>query len=81
MQSDKLCLDPLYLEDLLSEEEKSIRKSAHDFCYKYLLPKVVKCAHFRFLDPKMPKKAPETICLISFSSQGAKWTRKCTFGL
>ena len=36
MNSDKLWLDPLYLDDLLSEEEKSIRKSAHDFCNKKL---------------------------------------------
>ena len=42
MNSDNIWLDPLYLDELLSEEEKSIRKSTHDFCNKYLLPIVIK---------------------------------------
>ena len=42
MNSDNIWLDPLYLDDLLSEEEKSIRKSTQDYCDKYLLPKVIK---------------------------------------
>ena len=42
MNTDKLWLDPLYLDDFLSEEEKSIRKTAYDFCKKNLLPRVVK---------------------------------------
>ena len=42
MHSDNIWLDPLYLDDLLNEEEKNIRKSAHDFCEKNLLPIVVK---------------------------------------
>ena len=42
MSSDNIWLDPLYLDDLLSEEEKSIRKTTHDYCNKNLLPIVVK---------------------------------------
>ena len=42
MNSDNIWLDPLYLDDLLSEEEKSIRKTTHDYCNKNLLPIVVK---------------------------------------
>ena len=42
MNSDNIWLDPLYLDDLLSEEEKSIRKTTHDYCDKYLLPIVIK---------------------------------------
>ncbi len=42
MNSDNIWLDPLYLDELLSEEEKSIRKSTHDYCNKYLLPIVIK---------------------------------------
>ena len=42
MNSDNIWLDPLYLDDLLSEEEKSIRKTTHDYCDKYLLPIVMK---------------------------------------
>jgi len=42
MNSDNIWIDPLYLNDLLSEEEKSIRKTTHDYCNKNLLPIVVK---------------------------------------
>jgi len=42
MISDNLWLDPLYLEDLLNEEEKSIRKTTNDYCNKNLLSRVVK---------------------------------------
>ncbi len=42
MNSDNIWLDPLYLDDLLSEEEKSIRKTTHDYCNNTLLPIVVK---------------------------------------
>ena len=42
MNSDNIWLDPLYLDDLLSEEEKSIRKTTHEYCNKNLLPIVVK---------------------------------------
>ena len=34
-------IDPLYLEELLSEEEKSIRKTTKDYCISKLLPKVI----------------------------------------
>ena len=42
MNSDNIWIDPLYLDDLLSEEEKSIRKTTRDYCNKNLLPIVVK---------------------------------------
>jgi len=42
MHSDNIWLDPLYLEDHLDNEEKLIRKTAHDYCNKNLLPIVVK---------------------------------------
>ena len=31
-------VDPLYLEDLLTEEEQSIRKTTKDYCKNKLLP-------------------------------------------
>ena len=37
MNREEIWLDPLYLSDLLSEEEISIRKSAHEFCNSNLL--------------------------------------------
>ena len=42
MISDNIWIDPLYLDDILSEEEKSIRKTTHNYCNKNLLPIVVK---------------------------------------
>ena len=42
MHSDNIWLDPLYLDDHLSDEEKSIRKTTHDYCNKNLSPIVVK---------------------------------------
>ena len=42
MNSDNIWIDPLYLDDILSEEEKSIRKTTHNYCNKNLLPIVVK---------------------------------------
>ena len=41
MSSDNIWIDPLYLDDHLDEEEKSIRKTTHDYCNKNLLPIVV----------------------------------------
>tara|TARA_Y100000741_G_scaffold344990_1_gene310061 strand:- start:95 stop:1264 length:1170 start_codon:yes stop_codon:yes gene_type:complete len=56
MNSDKLWLDPLYLEDLLSEEEKSVKKSANDFCNKFLLPRVVKDNRKSYFDKNLYKE-------------------------
>ena len=50
MNSDNIWLDPLYLDDLLSEEEKSIRKTTHDYCDKYLLPIVIKDNRKHYFD-------------------------------
>ena len=55
MENDNLWLDPLYLDDLLNEEEKNIRKSAHDFCEKNLLPIVVKNNRENFFDKELYK--------------------------
>ena len=55
MNSDNVWLDPLYLEDLLSEEEKSIRKTTHDYCDKYLLPIVIKDNRKHYFDKDIYK--------------------------
>ena len=44
-------------------------------------PKVGKWAHFCISAPKVRKRSPETFCLISILSQGAKWTPKSDFGV
>ena len=55
MNSDNIWLDPLYLDDLLSEEEKSIRKTTHDYCDKYLLPIVIKDNRKHYFDKNIYK--------------------------
>ena len=55
MHSDNMWLDPLYLDDLLGDEEKSIRKTTHDYCNKNLLPIVVKNNRKHHFDKNMYK--------------------------
>ena len=42
--------DPLYLEELLTEEEKSLRVKIRDYCQNKLLPKVIECNNTSFFD-------------------------------
>ena len=55
MSSDNIWLDPLYLEDLLKEEEKSIKKTTRDYCKNNLLPRVVKDNQNHHFDKNMYK--------------------------
>jgi len=34
-------MDPLYLNELLTEEEKAVKKTTKDYCKSKLLPKVI----------------------------------------
>jgi glutaryl-CoA dehydrogenase len=49
-------LDPLYLNELLTEEEKSIRKTTKEFCKSKLSPKVVEHNKKCFFDKKIYKE-------------------------
>ena len=46
-------MDPLYLNELLTEEEKSIRKTTKDYCKSNLLPKVIENNKKCFFDKKI----------------------------
>ena len=82
MNSDKLWLDPLYLDDLLSEEEKSIRKSAHDFCNKKLLPRVVKDNKNYYFDKEIYKDFGQVGFLGStIEGYGSPKINKVSYGL
>ena len=48
--------DPLYLNELLTEEEKSIKKTPKDFCKSKLLPKVVEHNKKCFFEKKIYKE-------------------------
>ena len=45
--------DPLYLNDLLTIEEKSIHKKAKDFCKNFLMPSVIENNDKSFFDKKI----------------------------
>ena len=42
--------DPLYLEELLTDDEKSLRVKIRDYCQNKLLPKVIECNNKSFFD-------------------------------
>ena len=46
-------IDPLYLNELLNDEEKSIKNTAKNFCNSELLPRVVKDNKKCFFDKKI----------------------------
>ena len=50
MNSNKEWLDPLFLEDFLNEEEKSIKNTTNKFCKEILLPNVVKNNRVYFIE-------------------------------
>ena len=50
MNSNKEWLDPLFLEDFLNEEEKSIKNNTNKFCKEVLLPNVVEHNRNHFFD-------------------------------
>ena len=46
-------MDPLYLNELLTEEEKSVKKTTKDYCKSKLLPKVIENNKKCFFDKKI----------------------------
>ena len=56
MTSDNNWIDPLYLNELLTNEEKSIKKTAKDFCNSELSPIVVQDNKKHFFDKKIYQK-------------------------
>ena len=56
MTSDNKWIDPLYLTDLLTNEEKAIKDTAHEFCKSILLPRVIKDNKNCFFDKDLFKE-------------------------
>ncbi len=48
--------DPLFLEELLSEEDRMIRDTAHDFAQEVLLPGIVEANRHETFDPELMKE-------------------------
>ncbi len=48
--------DPLLLDEMLGEEDRMIRDSAHDFAQKELMPGIIEANRHEKFDPKIMKK-------------------------
>tara|TARA_B100000029_G_C17590668_1_gene962396 strand:+ start:2208 stop:3374 length:1167 start_codon:yes stop_codon:yes gene_type:complete len=82
MDNEKLWLDPLYLDDLLNEEEKSIRKSAHDFCTKKLINRVVRDNRENYFDKEIYREFGQIGFLGStIQGFGSPNVNKVSYGL
>ena len=82
MNSDNIWLDPLYLEELFSEEEKAIKKTTHDYCTKYLLPIVIKNNRKNYFDKNIYKDFGSMGFLGStIEGYGSSNSSKVSYGL
>ena len=82
MNTDNIWLDPLYLDDLLSEEEKSIRKTTHNYCNEKLLQMVVIDNHKHHFDKNLYKDFGSMGFLGStIEGYGSSNSSKVSYGL
>ena len=74
--------DPLYLNDLLTDEEKSIQKTTKDFCNSKLLPSVVSDNKKCFFDKQLYKEFGSLGFLgLSINGYGAANASNVAYGL
>ena len=82
MSSHNVWLDPLYLNELLTEEEKAIKKTAKDFCNLKLFPRVVKDNKECFFDKKIYQEFGSLGFLgITINGYGAANASNVAYGL
>ena len=82
MNSNNEWLDPLFLEDFLSEEEKSIKKNTNKFCNDVLLKEVIKNNRNHFFDKEMYKEFGQMGLLgSSVKGYGSSEINKVSYGL
>ena len=75
-------VDPLYLEDLLTEEEQSIRKTTKDYCKNKLLPNVIEHNKKCYFDKKIYKEFGSLGFLgLSIKGYGAANASNVAYGL
>jgi len=74
--------DPLYLNELLTEEEKSIKKTTRDYCKSKLLPKVIHDNKKCFFDKKIYQEFGSLGFLgITIKGYGAANASNVAYGL
>ena len=82
MSSHNVWLDPLYLNELLTEEEKAIKKTARDFCNLKLLPRVIKDNKECLFDKKIYQEFGSLGFLgITINGYGAANASNVAYGL
>jgi|TARA_B100002003_G_scaffold212519_1_gene209721 glutaryl-CoA dehydrogenase len=75
-------VDPLYLNGLLTEEEKSIKKTTRDYCNSKLLPRVIKDNKKCFFDKKIYQEFGSLGFLgITINGYGAANASNVAYGL
>ena len=75
-------LDPFYLNELLTEEERSIKKTIKDFCNSKLLPKVIDHNRKCFFDKNIYKEFGSLGFLgLTIDGYGAANTSNVAYGL
>jgi glutaryl-CoA dehydrogenase len=75
-------MDPLYLNELLTEEEKSIKKTTKDYCKSNLLPKVIENNKKCFFDKKIYQEFGSLGFLgITINGYGAANASNVAYGL
>ena len=75
-------MDPLYLNELLTEEEKSIKKTTKDYCKSNLLPKVIENNKKCFFDKKIYQEFGSLGFLgITINGYGAASASSVAYGL
>jgi|TARA_B110000438_G_scaffold258767_1_gene267663 glutaryl-CoA dehydrogenase len=75
-------LDPLYLDELLTEEELSIKKTTEDYCKKKLLPNVIEHNKKCFFDKKIYKEFGSLGFLgLTISDHGGANASNIAYGL
>ena len=82
MSSHNDWIDPLYLNELLTEEEKSIKKTAKDFCNSKLYPRVIQDNKDCFFDKKIYREFGALGFLgITINGYGASNASNVAYGL
>jgi glutaryl-CoA dehydrogenase len=82
MNSNKEWQDPLFLEEFLNEDEKSIKNNTKKFCNQVLLPNVVTNHRNNFFDKKMYKEFGSMGLLGStIKGYGSPEINKVSYGL
>ena len=82
MTTDNTWIDPLYLEDILTDQEKMIKKTTHKFCENFLYPEINKKNNDSHFDKEIYKEFGSLGLLGStIDGYGSANVSKVSYGL